>query len=76
MGLDTENERRSATSFLLISVLPVADGSIDLADLAHVTGVYCGLFRADFITDLPWRSIAASDHGGIFVTSIPRLGAG
>lgn len=39
-GLETQNRRRSAISVGVVTVLPLADGSIDAADCAHALGVY------------------------------------
>jgi len=44
-GLDTQNRRRSAVSFGMVTVLPQADGSVDAADSAHTLGVYCGFWE-------------------------------
>jgi hypothetical protein len=45
MAIDTEEKRRSALFFLLpyLRALPVADGTVDSGDRAHVLGLYSGI---------------------------------
>jgi len=55
MAIDTENKKRSATSFITFPVFPIPDGDINEGDRAHIAGFYRGLFLvieplANFIT--------------------------
>ena len=43
MAIDTQTKRRAAYNHLLITVLPVPDGTVDRVDREQVTGLYAGI---------------------------------